>query len=528
MATRARNNDARRRQPVPQNAVFKNHVFRDFAGINTQAKRQGIRENEFGWIENVMPIGHGNAVILPAASASLQTVASGTCYYMKDYNISGSNYMFMATDDGHAYQVALDSPYSRTEIGSGFSVSGLRIAQWKNERILIGDPSNGLYDWDGASLTHDTGMDAPSAISCIETFSGRVWAAHGRTIYFSAADSYADWQTASGGGTVVITDQTLHSDITQLISANNFLYFTGTDSLNVIGDVNVNAGGDTVFSNTNLSASVGTEYAMTLIPYFRSVWLANKAGVYSVFGSTPAKASDALDGIFRSVDFDNGISAASVMLENILCTVFLVQYIDVTLQVTRPLLLVYFNKKWFTASQGDTLTVIAQGEKSGVQNVYATDGTNLYQLFEDSTTAVDWSMTTALWDMGDVTTGKEANAFAFECDVSDSTGTVSVTTEARSNIAPYTYTETFDVDVSTDVTWVNNSGNTVTWQNNLLATVEWAGGGYFLNMQDTSIDGDTDSGGTVFGNYLGMTLSSSDIKGSISSMMLRYVFREQW
>ena len=143
---------ARRRQPVPENAVFKNHVFRDFGGINTQAKRQAIKADEFAWIENIMPIGHGNALIVPARSAALAAVGSGVCNYMDDYNIGGLNYMFMSTDTGNAYQVALASPFTVTHIGSIFSNSGVEIAQWKNERILIIDPVLGYYSWDGVTL----------------------------------------------------------------------------------------------------------------------------------------------------------------------------------------------------------------------------------------------------------------------------------------------------------------------------------------------------------------------------------------
>lgn len=504
-------------------SAFHNHVFRDFGGINTQAKRQAIKENEFAWIENVMPVGHGNAIILGARSTSLQTVASGTCYYMKDYNIANTNYMFMATDDGHAYQVLLNSPYTRTEIGAAFSTSGLKIAQWKDERIVIGDPATGLYSWDGASLTHLTAKSAPGNVTSIETFSGRVWCAYQRTIYFSAPDSYDDFQTASSGGTFIATDQTLHSYITQLIAANSFLYFTGVDSVNVIGDVSVNSTGDTVFSNTNLSASIGTNFALTEIPYFRSVWLANKSGVYSIYGSSPTKTSDALDGIFRRIDFTVEPSGGTVMLQNILCAAVMANYIDPLQGITRPLLMIFFNKKWFVASQGDDLLLIAGGEEDGMQNLYGTDGTNLYKLFADESSFVDWKIQTAYWDLKDVTQTKEANAFGFEIDIGEVNGTVYMTLDVLNNQTPYVDSSEFPISVSGFATWENNAHATVTWQNNSLAVVEWSTPTYLMQMQDTSING-----GTIFGKYLGMTMTASDVSGSISSMIMRYVWRETW
>lgn len=521
-ATRAQRKDA-----GDPRSPFHNHPFRDFGGINTQAKRQAIGGNQFSWIENVMPIGHGNAAILGARSASLASVLSGNCYYMKDYNIGGVNYMFMATDTGHAYQVQLTTPYTVTEItNSGspeLSSSGLNIAQWKSERILIADPTTGLWDWDGTTLTHDTATDAPGQLSTIETFSGRVWGSYGRTLFFSAPNSYVDWQAASAGGSVIITDQTLHSDITQLISANSFLYFTGVNSINVIGDVSINTLGDTVFSNTNLSASVGTNYSRSLIPYYRSIWLANKAGVYSIYGSTPTKASDDLDGIFRRINFNNGVSGGTLMLNNILCNAFMADYVDPVQGITRPLIMIFFNKKWFVASQQNDLTLIAGGEEDGIQNLYGTNGTNLYKLFDDTASFVDWEIQTAFWDMGEATRTKEVNAFGFEFDVGEVNGTVNLTLDILQNQTPYSDTQEFDISLSGFATWENNALQLVTWENNALDPVEWTAASYIMHLQDTSING-----GTIFGKYLGATMSSSDINGSISSILMRYVWRETW
>lgn len=502
--------------PVPDQT----HVFRDFGGINTQAKRQAIQQNEFAWLENLMPVGHGNLITVPARSAPLNTVPTGLCYYMKAYNISNVSYMFMASTSGRAYQVLLDAPYTRTEIKTGagpnFAVSGLQIAQWKNERIVIADPVTGLWDWNGATLTLDAGTtSAPAAITCIETFSGRVWASFGRNLYFSAPGSYTDWQLASSGGVVIITDQTLHSNITQLISANNFLYFAGSDSINVIGDVSVNSLGVTIFSNTNLTAMVGSEFALSFIPYYRQVWLANKSGVYALSGATPHKVSDALDGIVQITDFTTPISGAVVMLKNILCAVFLFQYIDPVAGL-RPLLALYFNKKWFVASQGAALKLIAGGQNSGLANLYATDGTSLWQLFGDVNTSVTWTLKTAFWDLKDIIKTKAAMMSGFEIDTQIQSGTVQFNIDRLFNQPPYVDTQSYNVPVGATLIWINDAGTTVPWTNNAGFTVEWSGPGYLMNMQD----------GSQFGKYLGVTMSASDVIATLSSVIMRFIYRE--
>lgn len=662
MATRALRKDAGKNSG---DGPKHDHVLRDFGGINTQAARQAISPDEFAWIENVMPIGHGNGQVVPARSPALNTVASGTCYFMGDYDLGGVNYMFMATNNGHAYQIALDAPYTRTLIGSGFGTFGLQIAGWSDTQLLIADPTNGLYAWDGtvlhapgsvAAVTVTAGgsytaiptisftggggvgaaafavmqldgaqtitaagtgyvagdvltlvggtftrvgrlkvltiggggtvasvsildpgeytvlpgapvattggagtmatitpnyavgtvtvtnagtvpytaaptvvfsagaatatavlLQGPSNPEHIATFSSQVWISKGRTLYYSAPGSYYDF-AGTGSGNTIITDETLHSSIQQLYPANGFLYFTGSHSVNVIGNVQVNTNGDTVFSNTNLSASVGSNQGASLVPYLRSLWFVNKAGVYTVYGSTPAKASDKLDGIFRLVDFTQEVSSGIMFLENILCAAFLVSYMDPYLGDTRPILLIYFGQKWFVGNQGTDLVFISTGELGDISNIYGTDGTSLFRLFDDSTMPVPWLIRSAMWDMQDVIRDKQVTKFGFECTLPANVGTVNVLLEGLQSTAPFYLSESVDVAVTSAVEWTNDADEVVAWTNNIGADVDWLGSGYFMNMQD----------GSMFGHYLGLTLSSADVIGSINSEMLEYTFRERW
>ena len=43
-------------------------VVKNFTSLNTKANRTAIKEDEFAWIENAQPIGHGNIKIVPAQS----------------------------------------------------------------------------------------------------------------------------------------------------------------------------------------------------------------------------------------------------------------------------------------------------------------------------------------------------------------------------------------------------------------------------------------------------------------------------
>jgi hypothetical protein len=91
--------------------------------------------------------------------------------------------------------------------------------------------------------------------------------------------------------------------IQQLVAANDFLYIFGDSSINVFSNVQVTASGQTLFTNTNVSASVGTQLPYAIIPYFRSVLFMNNYGVYALVGSTTTKLSSPLDGLIANIDF---------------------------------------------------------------------------------------------------------------------------------------------------------------------------------------------------------------------------------
>ena len=144
----------------------KNHSLRSFKGVNTQADRKVIDDDEFAWLENVMPIGNGNAKTVYGPSADLCALPGGkTCYYMDEGNIGGVSYMFMFCTDGSAYQVNLLT-FAQTVVGAAGTFSGThtRFAQWKNERIVLIDVSNGYFDWDGVSLKKYKGSIASVTI----------------------------------------------------------------------------------------------------------------------------------------------------------------------------------------------------------------------------------------------------------------------------------------------------------------------------------------------------------------------------
>src|SRR6516162_9921119 len=83
-------------------------------GINTQSPRESIRDEQFGWLENLMPVADGNYRALYSNAAAIYTTTPPrTIIYHYEYNITGltttTQYAAVFLDDGTAYQVELDN-----------------------------------------------------------------------------------------------------------------------------------------------------------------------------------------------------------------------------------------------------------------------------------------------------------------------------------------------------------------------------------------------------------------------------------
>ena len=326
----------------------------------------------------------------------------------------------------------------------------------------------------------------------VSSFSGRVWVAFGRTVAYSAAGSYSDFTSVSAG-TIVLTDSTLHGNIQQLLAANNFLYVFGDDSINVFSDVRVTTSGTTLFTNTNVSASVGSKRPQAIFPYFRSVLFMNDYGVYALVGSTTSKLSDSLDGMFANIDFNSPIYAGQVLINNILCAAFNFRYYDAVFTGGyRYIQAVFFDKRWFLTSQGDSMKYITSVPFNGKISLYGTIDNTLYKLYNSTSNAITSRVQTALLPLTDPIRTKQALKFGIEATLSNG-AILSVTVDSENGSSSAYTLQNF-------VTWTNNAGATISWTNNSSTVISWLGGtGYQLYKSDAM----------QWGKYLGLTQTSN-------------------
>jgi hypothetical protein len=491
-------------------------VFREFMGMNVQSPRQSINDNQFFWLENVQPIGHGNLPTVPAQSAALATLTGESVTGAFTANVNGSDYHYAFCSSGAAYQVLAISPYSKVQIALAgtFSSSGVAAAQWKNAGIVIIDPAKGYFDWNISAPAMLTTIDVATVGGSIATFAGRVWIGNSRTVKFTDVDSYNSF--AAAGGSFTISDSTLHNAVTQLYTSNNFLYIIGDDSIDIHTNVTV-TGGVTSFTRNNVTASVGTNLPFSVFPYYRALVFANQAGFYGLFGASPEKISDDLDKIVQAIDFTLPVSGAQVFINNILSAAFLFTFNDTftPAATSRSVLAIMHDKKWWIASQGSGLKYLVYLPISGVQTLFAWDTNKLYQLFSSATGAIASRIQTKLWDGGEPIMDKQILRGAIGLTYGGLGGqSVTATTDNEFG------SQALAVAGTSTVTWTNSSSATVQWQNASNEDVNFTTTGFIFSV------GAATTGGRA--KYMGMTITSTNNNINFNEFALEYKSGARW
>ena len=333
-------------------------------------------------------------------------------------------------------------------------------------------------------------------------------------MFYTAADTYNDFYSISSGF-LTISDATLRTNITRILAANNFLYVFGEDSINVFSDVRVDSNtGETLFTNTNVSASVGSNLRNAIFPYFRSVLFMNEYGVYALVGATTTKISDPLDGVFPLIDFNSQISGGQCLINNILCAVYNFRYNDEG--TFRWIQAAFFERKWFFTNQLTDCYFVVPSVSKGFLNLYGSTGTDLYQFYEDENTGVPIEIETALLPMGDPIRDKQALKIGIEATLGNQPITMLAFVDSESDQSP-------PILFNNAVAWLNNSGSIINWLNNSSTIVSWigatsAGGSYFLYKSDAK----------MYGKYLGMTVTATATPFTINGFQYEHELRARF
>jgi hypothetical protein len=280
----------------------------------------------------------------------------------------------------------------------------------------------------------------------LAVFQGRVWLGGGNLLQWTGTGAnagapasgvpgpgYDDFQATDASGSLQIVDADLVHAITALRSLNNYLWIVGDQSIKQIGNISVSTTTPsiTLFTILTLSSDQGTIWPTSCVSYNRIFFFVNPTGIYGVFGSTVQKVSDDLDGIFKFANFTIKPQGAVVDLNQKHMAVFLLSYND-PLASTRTLLLMFDGKRWWLASQGNTLDTILTfpNPTSDLNTLYGCrTGSDLTQLFAAPGTAVAFKLISAQTHEGNPVQGKRVVRAGFTADAAGA-GAVAMTIDA--------------------------------------------------------------------------------------------------
>jgi len=351
----------------------------------------------------------------------------------------------------------------------------------------------------------------------IATYAGRVWIGSGRTVTFTDIAKYNSFGGA--GGSLTISDSTLHKSVTSLFTSNGYLYIFGDDSIDILSNVQV-VGGSTQFSRVNLTTSVGSTFPTSTFSYLRSIAFANNTGFYALSGSTPEKMSSPLDGLLPFIDLSKPIYGSPIELNGILCAAFSFFFTDTfTLQFPgqyRSVIAVYFNNKWFIASQTQTSQAVLSAPINGVYTSFVVDTNgSCYPCFSSSSSA-QAIIQTKLWDFGEPIMDKQALRVGLGA-IFPNQGITSCTVDTEYS----SYPANLSITNQFQVIWINNSLQQVIWENNSLIEVGW-GRVNFPSYQ--LIQGTVNAAN---GKYLGISLVM-DSPATMASFAIEYKTGARW
>jgi len=515
-----------------------------FEGLNTQASRPGIDDQENSWLENMIPIGASNLRSLYGEGANIWTPPGGgvTAISIFPYNIGTVPQMLVFRSDGGLDNINLNTLVQQNIALANTFYDGTAIpacAQWGNSGVVIvsklSSTNNGYWAWDGqlwppgnasspvwlgGGLT--TAMPTSINGTYVETYQSRVIIDSGNIKQVSGPANGTTFSSAGGGVTLTASDPFLKRAFIASKQANGFLYSFGDSSINVIS--NITAGTPATLSNQNVDPQVGTSWKGTVQVFGNSIIFANTSGVYELRGGSAVKISDKIDGIFASAALTQPITtqpiAAVATLFGIRCYMLLLSVLDPFTNSQRFLLCMWNGKKWFLGSQvlaGLPLTTIATQEIDSNLVAWGTSGSNVVQLFKTATDQLIKTIQSKFiqGDGGFITIKQILRAYALI--------TNNGATPFSGNIKVETLSDTgagstnLPLTSSTQLLFVNNQAKVINFRNSSSLTIIFV----VIAVQIFGVDAQGPAGGLI-----GFTITSSTGATDFTVVSLKFEYQK--
>lgn len=492
-------------------------------GLNAQAGRSAIDDQECFWLENLQPIGPGNLVMLPDNAAQIFSAASGatiTCFYC--YVRGAQRYAIVFISDGSAHEVALPSGSQAVVANAGTFSSAApyfpRVAAWGDSGILIVTTApNGYWAWDGTLwppgsspspswLNGGTATAMPTGVSgnAVTVFQSRAIVADRNKIQISAPSNGASFAASLGGTIFTSSDPFLQQAFMDLQQASGFLYLFGDSSVNALSNIQTSGSpATTTFYNANVDPQTGHAFGLPGVAFGRALCFANATGVYALLGGAARKVSDKLNNMFGALSASPVPSMGLVNLNGVRCLAVLIGAAN-PLGVGGNYIMLWDGEKWFAAVQTKIVTQVAMSMHNSAPQLWGTDGTALFQCFAGSPSTVPARLVTKFYPGPDPLAVKSTRSIFLGMNGQAATATVTAQSE-RGNAA-------VSLNLGPTATWFNSSHVVAPWTNNVPETVPWGYSGEQL----------LGSAANVSGNLVGFDISFTARSLSIARLLATF------
>lgn len=300
--------------------------------------------------------------------------------------------------------------------------------------------------------------------SALETFNSRVWLADpfqatatptGGDFIVSSPGSLTDFATSDGGVSFVNSDRFLRKRYVAIRQSNGYLYFFGDSSVSVVSNITTSGvPATTSFNYLNVDPQIGAGFRDSLQDFGRTIIFSNSTGVYGLYGGAATKISGKLDRLFADAIFPpdgNALrpSSAVATIFNVKHHFFLFTVTDPELDILRNVMVAWNEREWTIISQTPALTYIGTQEVESQLFAWGTDGTSLYQLFDQPSVALKKRLTTKDYGTDSLLILKDFfNVYLQAQDLTNSAGINMTVTAVASGIAiqPTTPGDRFDAD----------------------------------------------------------------------------------
>jgi hypothetical protein len=335
------------------------HTLQNWTGLNQQAKRGTIGDDDTFWDENLFAVAPGNLRSCWGHGPAIYTAPSGTSIKRIFFGFIGyttpqfqapppGRFGWMFLDDGTIDQVDLDT-LQVTHVGHAWNPIAPNYwadaVVWRPQffgsvagqvgGVLFGSPedatSGGLFAWDGSTL-YAPGDVAPDwltdqaettpnvppggytmpiglpGIYCMEVYQSRLFVAGKDVISFSAPSNGADFSTTDGGGSFGYFGNKLTYSFMDMGESANYLYVYGDSSTHMISNVNLSGQGtpeapyvtNLVFAA--IDPQVGQRFPRKVGRIGRYMQMWNGAGIFEMRGGEAVPIGNKISNLYTTLD----------------------------------------------------------------------------------------------------------------------------------------------------------------------------------------------------------------------------------